>query len=429
VIFLTAYRSESNVLETLCIDAASGDIRWRKPCPEVEQIEKCHQVNNPAAPTPVTDGETVVVYFGSYGLLAYDFEGNELWHRPLPMARVFMNYGSGSSPIICGDRVILFESLGDDSCISAFHTADGSELWKTSRARIRRSWATPVVWRESGLTRVGLLSSRRFSAYDIADGKELWWVGNLATNTGSSPMVLDDRLLLTSAGIQGDSENILIPPDFETMIATHDKDGDGKIAFQEIPESVLLTDRQTSDGSGNLSLKGGLRFMGTKPDVVFDREGWRKMQARVRAFKEGPMSRPSATVVRTGGTEDVTESHRAWEEPRGVGEVSSPLVYRGLVYLIKNGGVLTVRTVETGEQVYVARLRRASGGYYATPVAAAGLIYFASDAGKITVIKAGPKLEIVSQCEIGEPIYATPAIAGNALYVRSKNQLYAFATR
>ena len=98
-------------------------------------------------------------------------------------------------------------------------------------------------------------------------------------------MVLDDRLLLTSAGIQGDSENILIPPDFETMITTHDKDGDGKLAFQEIPESVLITDRQTSDGSGNLSLQGGLRFMGTKPDAVFDREGWRKMQARVKAFK------------------------------------------------------------------------------------------------------------------------------------------------
>jgi outer membrane protein assembly factor BamB len=131
-IFLTAYRSEGNVLETLCIDAGSGEIRWRQSCPEVEQIEKCHQVNNPAAPTPATDGKTVVVYFGSYGLLAYDFEGNELWRCPLPMARVFMNYGSGSSPIIRGDRVVLFVSLEGDSYLSTFNTADGSEYGRPS---------------------------------------------------------------------------------------------------------------------------------------------------------------------------------------------------------------------------------------------------------------------------------------------------------
>jgi hypothetical protein len=100
VIFLTAYQSEGNVVETLCIDTEPRDSRSRKPCPEAEQIEKCHQVNNPAAPTPATDGKTVDVYFGSYGLLAYDFEGNELQHPPLPMARVFMNYGSGSSPML-----------------------------------------------------------------------------------------------------------------------------------------------------------------------------------------------------------------------------------------------------------------------------------------------------------------------------------------
>ncbi len=427
-IFLTAYRQEDAVLETLCIDRGTGEIRWRKPCPQVEQIEKCHAVNNPAAPTPATDGQKVVVYFGSYGLLAYDFEGQELWRHPLPMARVAMNYGSGSSPIIRGDRVLLFVSLGGDSYLAAFNAADGSELWKAKPvARIGRSWATPITWREGGSERVGLLSSQRFSAFDIADGKETWWIGKLATNTGSSPMVLGDRLLLTSAGIQGDGDNILIPPDFDKMIAAHDTDGDGQLAFQEIPQSVLLTNRRTSDGSGNLSLKQAMRMMGTKPDTVFDRQGWEQVQARVKQFKEGPMSRPSAVVVRTGGTEDVTESHRVWEEPRGVGEVSSPLIYQGLVYLVKNGGVLTVRSAETGEQVYVKRLPRAGGGYYATPVAAADRVYLASDAGVITVIRSGPKFQVVSQCDVGEPIYATPAIAGDALYIRGQSRLYAFA--
>lgn len=428
-IVLTACRQNPQTLETICIDRTTGEIRWRKACPDVKEIEKVHEISSPAAQTPVTDGERIVVYFGSYGLVAYDFDGNEIWTTPLPPAKVLMDFGSGSSPILVGDKVIVWVPLQNESYLGAYQLSDGSECWKAPRFEHNRTWATPIQWCEGEEQRVGLLCSQRFSAFDADDGQEVWWVDEVATNSGSSPIALGDRLLITSAGIQGDADNIVIPDDFATFLSKHDADGDGKIAIQEIPEDVLFTVRHTTGGAGDLSLRQAFEFMGVKPDHVFEREDWEEKRQQMEAFKAGPMCRTSAAVVRTGGVGDVTQSHRVWEEPRGVGEVSSPLAYQGLVYLVKNGGVLTVRSLEDGELAYTKRVQGAAGGYYASPVAANGRVYLANDAGVVTVIEAGPNLNIVSRCDIGEPVYATPALVGNELYLRTAKHLIAFGPK
>src|SRR5262245_18081908 len=85
-IVLTGYESKTKKLETLCLDRRTGAIRWRRAAP-AEKIEQDYKVNCPASATPVTDGKRVYVSFGSYGLLCYDFDGKELWRRPLPTPR------------------------------------------------------------------------------------------------------------------------------------------------------------------------------------------------------------------------------------------------------------------------------------------------------------------------------------------------------
>src|SRR5687767_10426605 len=81
-IFVTAFDATAQKLETICLDRANGEILWRRVAP-AEKIERVYKVNSPASSTPATDGERVVAYFGSYGLLCYDFAGKELWKRPL----------------------------------------------------------------------------------------------------------------------------------------------------------------------------------------------------------------------------------------------------------------------------------------------------------------------------------------------------------
>ncbi len=101
-IFLTAV--EDGKLLTICLDRSTGEILWRRQAPR-EREEKLDQRNNPASPSPVTDGEGVYVFFPDYGMLSYDFDGNERWRIPLgPFDNV---YGMGASPSLVDAKVIL----------------------------------------------------------------------------------------------------------------------------------------------------------------------------------------------------------------------------------------------------------------------------------------------------------------------------------
>ena len=84
-VFLTEFDRATNQLATLCLDQRTGKTLWRRTLAPV-QIEKVHEISSPAAPTPATDRERVYVYFGSYGLVSYDFDGKVQWERRLPVA-------------------------------------------------------------------------------------------------------------------------------------------------------------------------------------------------------------------------------------------------------------------------------------------------------------------------------------------------------
>ena len=106
--------------------------------------------------------------------------------------------------------------------------------------------------------------------------------------------------------------------------------------------------------------------------------------------------------------------------------MSSPLFYRGRVYAAQDGGRLTCYNAKTGEKFFEQERLGADGDYYASPIAANGHIYLSSGKGRVTVIEAGETLLVKARNELGEPIYATPAIAEDKLYVRSQGHLWAF---
>ena len=79
-IFLTGFIKDKSELQTICVDRNSGDIKWRQSVLP-DSIQKYHSISNAAVATPTTDGERVYVYFGSYGLLCYNFKGNLVWEK------------------------------------------------------------------------------------------------------------------------------------------------------------------------------------------------------------------------------------------------------------------------------------------------------------------------------------------------------------
>jgi outer membrane protein assembly factor BamB len=423
-IFVTAYEAENRTLVTICLDASTGEQLWSQPA-TAEEIERHHEISNPATSTPATDGNVVVVYFGSAGLFAYDFDGNELWQKRLPVAKTFRQFGSGTSPIVADGKVVLDMQLEGDSYLAAYDIATGHEAWKAPRPIHNKSWSTPIVWSEGEARRVGLPAAGRFSAYDLASGQEAWWVDGVGNQVCATPVVEGDKIVISSAGVLGERDNVIIPPAFDEFLAQHDTNQDGSIATDEIPDSMLVADRKAAGGAGNMPLKQILPFFAAPNATQWARADWEKMRQSITAFSESDLNKTNVMAVRTGGAGDVTNSHVVWQETRGVPEVPSPLTYRDRVWMIKTGGVLTCLALANGKVVFQGRVGKA-GGYYASPVAGGGRIYVASDDGAVTVLDAGDELKVLAHNELPDAVLATPAIVDGTLFIRTTKQLFAF---
>ena len=209
--------AEGKRLITVCVDRAVGKKRWEQGI-TVEKLEPVHPMNSPAAPTPATDGQALYVYFGSVGLLAYDFEGKELWRKVLPVPKTFRNQGTGTSPMLAEGKLVLFVQSDRDSCLLALNPKDGQELWRAPMPEFNSSYATPVCWKEEGKGCVGLPCAGRFTAFRLADGKEAWWVNGLSYEPCSTPVVAGQQLIMATAGVQGEPANITVPPPFDEFV-------------------------------------------------------------------------------------------------------------------------------------------------------------------------------------------------------------------
>jgi outer membrane protein assembly factor BamB len=120
-----------------------------------------------------------------------------------------------------------------------------------------------------------------------------------------------------------------------------------------------------------------------------------------------------------------TNASVAWSYPRDGGYMCTPLVYRGLLYVVRHNGVLNVYDAKTGEKKFQERLAGGKSAFTASPVAADGKVYFASEEGHIYVVKAGPAFELLAENDMGESVLATPAISEGRLIVRTQNHVMA----
>ena len=144
----------------------------------------------------------------------------------------------------------------------------------------------------------------------------------------------------------------------------------------------------------------------------------------------GPMA--PVYAIRETATGDVSLAEGAtsndgvaWSQPRDGGYMCTPLVYQGLVYVVKYNGVLTVFDAKSGERKYQQRLGTDASAFTSSPVAAGGHVYFVSEDGQATVVKAGPAFDVVSRIDMKESVLATPAISEGLLIHRTQGHVMA----
>ena len=415
-IFLTGFDAASKELEVTAFDRRDGRMLWRRVAPAPE-IEKVHAVSNPATATVAADRERVYAYFGSAGLFCYDHTGKPVWSKTLPAAKT--GFGSGTSPVLAGDAVILARD-DKDPRMMALDRATGKTLWEQGlggTGGIFAGHATPVVWKDQIL----LHRPSEVAAYDLKSGEKKWWVKVASQGTGT-PVVHGDMLFVGAWGSDPDLRDPV--PGWDELIKKYDKDGNGSLSQEEFPEDLAIARRVDGRGTTGaiVTFKMFFGMLDLNKDGQLSKAEWEFVSKMILQPKPDPAG---LIAIRLGGDKDMTKDNVAWSELRAVPEIPVPLVYRGRVYAATNGGIVTALDEASGKLVYRGRLG-AGGLYYSSPVAAGDHLYFASGEGVVSVVRAGDKLEVVARNDLSEPIFATPAVVGGRLYVRTTGHLYAF---
>jgi outer membrane protein assembly factor BamB len=400
-IFLTGMEDER--LFTFALERSTGRVLWRREAPRPRKQE-LQENNHPASPTPATDGENVYVFFADFGLLAYGPDGGELWRLPLgPFNNPF---GHGSSPILVGDLLLMVCDQDTDSFMIAVEKATGRIRWNTPRPHAQRGYATPVLYRPpGGEPQVLVVGSYQLNAYDVATGKSIWWFGGLPWQIKPTPVLTDDAVyLVTRAGESDPGLQEVIPP-FQEALAKLDADNDGRLSKSEITDERAVARFD--------------EYLDLDDNGFLEERDWAQFRLR-------RMGMNALWAYKLGGEGDVTESNFLWKNPKSLPNVPSPLFYRGVLYTLKEGGILTSFDPKTGEIQKQARLTGALGAYYSSPVAADGKIYAVSEEGHVAVIRAGAQWELITVNPLDDGAKATPAIVDGKLYIRTYSALYCF---
>jgi outer membrane protein assembly factor BamB len=391
-IFLTGFEPEN--LITLSVRADDGKILWRRDIARPRQARH-HRNNNPASPTPVTDGRSVFAFFPDFGLVAWSIDGKELWRQPLGPFQNFQ--GMANSPVLAGDVLIQVCDQDAGSFLVAVDKTSGRVLRRVER--FGPSYCSPVVHERGRSCEIVIAANTELAGYGCGSLERLWWVSGLPWQPKASPIVatVDDEPLAIFPVLSVDNVEEALPP-FSRRLSESDADGDGRLSVKEMPLAALF-DR---DGDGVL------------------------VEAEYAEIKRQARAPHSMLAVRLGQRGDLTDK-LLWRTSQGIPNVPTPIVYRSTLFVLKEGGILTSLDPKTGEVRKRGRLEGAPGEYYASPVASGGRLYLANLEGKVVVVRATPEWEVESVGSLGEPVFATPAISGDRIYVRTPSSLYCFA--
>lgn len=343
-----------HVFRLLALDAATGAVVWDREVFRGVPTVRRHLKSSLANATPATDGERIVVLFGTVGVLAaFDRTGKEVWRRDVSVLDAndpqsgSAEWGHAASPVLHDGLVLLQADRRRDSFLAAYRLSDGAPVWRVPRAE-PSTWATPALLTVAGGNPpVELVTNgTTIRGYDPATGTELWRLGPNSEVVVATPVVSDGVAYVTAG----------YPPIRPVYAVRGGHRGDLTLA----------------DGTAT-----------------------------------------SAAVV--------------WSHQRGGTYLPSPLLYRDHLYTLNNNGLFTVYQAADGTEVYRARVGPAGTSFSASPVAADGRLYLASETGEVYVIAAAPDFTLLATNEMNEVVMATPAISDGQLLVRTLGHLVALA--
>jgi outer membrane protein assembly factor BamB len=406
-VFVTAHTKEK--LFVISLDRQTGKIVWQREAPRAQE-GRLQNVNGPASPSPVTDGSNVYVFFQDFGMLSYDRDGKERWKLPLGPFNMF--YGFGASPILVDDKIILpVDQDYPASYLIAVDKNTGKIRWKVERPVVISGYSTPTIYQpKQGPKQIVVPESFQLSAYSVADGKRVWWVRGLACEMKSIASQDGEYLYINGWGFpqnQPGQQVATIP--FEEGLARYDKDKDGKVAKAEAVGNEKM----------DKMLNAAFEAFDMNRDEKLDAKDW-------EVFRAMMASENGLLAIKLGGVGDQTATAIRWRYTKPVPQVPSTLLYKGVLYMINDSGILVSFDPATGNVLKQGRLHGAIDKYFSSPVAADDKVFLIGQGGQVSVLKAAGEWEVLTVNELDDECYATPAIADGRIYIRTRSALYAF---
>jgi outer membrane protein assembly factor BamB len=406
-VFVTAHVKDK--LFVISLDRQTGKILWQREVPRARE-GRLQNVNGPASPSPVTDGSNVYVFFQDFGLLSYDRDGKERWKLPLGPFNMF--YGFGASPILVDDKVILpVDQDHPASYLIAVDKNTGRLSWKVERPVVISGYSTPIVYQpKQGPKQIVVPESFQLSAYSVQDGKRVWWVRGLACEMKSIASQDGEYLYINGWGFptnQPGAQVKTIP--FDEALTRYDKDKDRQIAKAE----AIGTEQMDK------MLNAAFEAFDMNRDEKLDAKDW-------EVFRAMMASENGLLAIKMGGVGDQTATAVRWRYTKPVPQVPSTLLYKGVLYMINDSGILLSFDPATGNVLKQGRLHGAIDKYFSSPVAADDKVFLIGQGGQVSVLKAAGDWQVLAVNELDDECFATPAIADGRIYIRTRSALYAF---
>lgn len=369
---------------------------------------------------------------------------NVAWKLPMPSK-------TGATPIIWGNKVFLNIADGDDLYLWCVDKTKGTLIWKKLIApgnykinKQNMSSPSPVTDGASVyvMTGIGILKGFDF------DGKELWMrdiqkdYGKFGLNWGyaSSPLLYEDSLYVQVLhGMRTHDPSYVMRIDKKTgktlwrVIRPTD-------AIRESPDSYSTPTLLRYSDHVELVVLGGDCVTGH--DLATGKELWRggglnpdnnpayRTIASAVTY-DGVVYAPTRvrplTAFRAGGHGDITQSHKLWTFMNGP-DVPTPVTDGKYFYSVNDRGILWCLDAKTGQEIWGGQ-RIKTAVYSSSPVLADGKIYVTNEDGVTTVIKAGPKFEVMAENDLGEYTLSSPAISDAHIFLRTEKALYSIGKK
>jgi outer membrane protein assembly factor BamB len=395
---------------------------------------------------------------------------NVIWKTPIP--------GLGlSSPVVWGDEIFLTTAIsgkvdaslkvglyGDITSVQddtehewrlyALDKKSGAIKWQRTvhkgvpkiKRHTKNSHANSTLATD-GERLIAFFGSEGLYAFDLT-GKPLWkkdlgvldagfyMVPEAQWETGSSP-VIHDGMVIVQADVQKNS--------FLAMFDAKDGREVWRVARTDVPTWSTPTIHRV--GGRTQILVNGMRHVGAYDfktgDVIWKLSGGGDIPVPTPVVSDGLVYVTNAHgrdspvyAIKETATGDVslkadatTNDGVAWMAPRSGGYMCTPLVYRGMVYIVRYNGVLNVFDARSGERKFEARLAGATSAFTSSPIANDGKVYIASEDGQVFVLAAGPTYEEIAMNQMSTPILATPAISEGRMFLRTGDQIMAIGKK